>query len=143
MYGRFFVSDIAVSLVVTSDETGVVGVSERSMAMQRREFLAAFGAFMASATAGCVLGPVTITGPIQFQAPLTGERRDVLWAHISAEYGAGPADNPLAFAVRRDGQWMFPGDEQELAADWAFLVQKDESVLVWPAEDDPPQELND
>lgn len=111
--------------------------------MQRREFLAALGAFVASGAAGCVLGPVTITGPIQFRAPLTGERRDVLWAHISAEYGAEPADNPLAFAVRRDGRWMFPGDMQELAEDWTFLVQKDESVLVWPAEDTPPpQELN-
>lgn len=110
--------------------------------MQRREFFAACGALVASAAAGCVLGPVTITGPIQFQAPLTGERRDVLWAYISAEYGAEPADNPLAFAVHRDGHWMFPGDEQQLTEDWAFLVQQDETVLVWPAEDEPPQELN-
>lgn len=106
--------------------------------MTRRGFLAAAALGLAATAAGCTLGPVTITGPLSFTAPITGDRVDVLRAHLEEIYGSEPACDPMAFAVFREGTWVFPTSREEFEQDGTFLLHEGEEVLFWPAAADPP-----
>lgn len=106
--------------------------------MKRRSFLAAAGVLLAAVASGCTLGSVHVTGTLSFNAPITGDRIEVLRAHLIEVHGAEPSRDPMAFAVFREGAWVFPKDKSEFEKDGTFLLMEGEEVLFWPAASQPP-----